>query len=387
MFRQNGRKESDAAVGSLVADNTAFALALYQKLRAESGNLFFSPYSISTALAMTYAGARGETAMQMAQALRFHLDPPQLHAAFANLEATINSISATGQVQLSVANALYPQQGYLFLPDYLALVAAYYGANITAVDYRDAAAACHLINTWVAEKTAQKIQNLIPPSIIDALTILVLVNAIYFKGNWASQFDPDLTADTPFWFEPEQSVSAPLMRQTATFAYGEGEGLQIVSLPYVGDDLSMLLLLPRERDGLAALEENLTAANLARWGGSLRPSEVDLFLPRFETTFSVCLNDALQALGMVDAFGPADFSGMTGGGGLFISAVLHKAFIKVNEEGTEAAAATAVIMSESIPPPPPVFRADHPFVFLIRENRTGSLLFLGRVANPAGKND
>ncbi len=168
----------------------------------------------------------------MAQALRFHLDPPQLHAAFAHLEATINSSSATGQVQLSVANALYPQQGYPFLPDYLALVAAYYEATITAVDYRDAAAARQLINTWVEEKTAQKIQNLIPPGIFNALTTLVLVNAIYFKGDWASQFDPDLTAAAPFWIGPEQSVSAPLMRQTAPFAYGEVEGLQLVSLTY-----------------------------------------------------------------------------------------------------------------------------------------------------------
>jgi serine protease inhibitor len=272
-------KEEQSGIPTIVQGNTEFALALYQKLRAEPGNLFFSPYSISTALAMTYAGARGRTAAQMAQALRFHLDPPQLHAAFARLEAIINSSSVAGQVQLSVANALYPQPGYPFLPDYLALVAAYYEATITAVDYRDAAAARQLINTWVAAKTAQKIQDLIPPGILNDLTTLVLVNAIYFKGDWASQFDPDLTAAAPFWIGPEQSVSAPLMRQIATFAYGEAEGLQLVSLPYVGEALSMLLLLPRERDGLAELEENLTAANLTRWNRCLRPSEVDLFLP------------------------------------------------------------------------------------------------------------
>jgi serpin B len=382
MFAQRDQRNNVAPVEPLVAGNTEFALALYQKLRPQPGNLFFSPYSIATALAMTYAGARGRTAVQMAQALRFHLEPPQLHAAFAHLEATLSRIGNRGQVQLNVANALYPQQGYPFLPDYLALVEAFYGARITAVDYRDAAAAHEFINNWVAEKTAQKIPNLIPSGLLNDLTTLVLVNAIYFKGNWASQFSRRRTADAPFWLGAAQSVQTPLMQQTATFAYGEAQDVQMISLPYVGDDLSMLLLLPKERDGLAALEESLNAANLARWADGLRPRKVELFLPRFKTTFLFRLDNTLQAMGMTDAFGPADFSGMTDARGLFIGAVIHKAFVEVNEEGTEAAAATAVVMSRSIPTPRPVFRADHPFLFMIRENSTGAVLFLGRVANP-----
>lgn len=383
MFTQNDKSQSVAAVGPLVTGNTEFALALYQKLRTQPGNLFFSPHSISTALAMTYAGARGRTAAQMAQVMRFHLDPPQLHAALAHLEVTLSRIGDRDQVQLNVANALYPQQGYPLLPDYLRLVEASYGVLITAVDYRDAAAARQLINAWVAEKTAQKIPDLIHPGILNNSTTLVLVNAIYFKGNWASQFAPGLTADAPFWIGPAQSVPKPLMQQTATFAYSEAENLQIVSLPYVGGDLSMLLLLPRERGGLAALEESLTVANLSRWIRRLHPREVELFLPRFKITFPIRLDETLQAMGMTDAFGPADFSGMSVAGDFFIGAALHKAFVEVNEEGTEAAAATAVMMIKSIPPPPTMFRADHPFLILIRENSTGAVLFLGRVANPA----
>lgn len=370
MFAQRDQRNNVAPVEPLVADNTEFALALYQKLRPQPGNLFFSPYSIATALAMTYAGARGRTAVQMAQALRFHLNPPKLHAAFAHLEGTINSISDRGQAQLNVANALYPQQGYPFLPDYLALVAAYYDATITAVDYRNAAAARQLINNWVEEKTAQKIQDLIPSGLLNDLTTLVLVNAISFKGNWASQFSPRRTADAPFWLGAAQSVHTQLMQQTATFAYGEAEDAQIISLPYVGDDLFMLLLLPQERDGLAALEESLNATHLAWWADSLRPRTVDIFLPRFKITFPFRLDNTLQAMIMTDAKG------------LFIGAIIHKAFVEVNEEGTEAAAATAVVMAKSIPPPRPVFRADHPFLFILRENSTGAILFLGRVANP-----
>jgi serpin B len=376
----------DDDLGTVVAGNTAFALALYQKLRAAEGNLFFSPYSLSTALAMTYAGARGNTEAQMAAALHFSLEQELLHAAFARLEARLAGIAAKGEVRLRVANALWPQQGYRLLEAFLAVVQQFYGVQITALDYGDGEAARGQINAWVEDKTENRIQDIIPAGLLDSLTRLVLVNAIYFKGNWASPFDPGLTGEAPFWVAPGQQVAAPLMSMTSEFRYGVADGLQVLELPYAGGELSMVVLLPEEIDGLAGLEERLTAENLARWTEGLWSRQVQVWLPRFEITFPFSLNEVLQSMGMIDAFAEdADFSGMDGTRLLYISAVLHKAFVAVNEEGTEAAAASAVVMTlRSAPAPPAVFRADHPFVFVIREKSTGSLLFLGRVVNPLG---
>ena len=383
LFKQGVPKNGDSSVETVVRGNTEFAFALYHKLRTAEGNLFFSPYSISTALAMTYAGARGDTAAEMAHALHFPLDQEQLHPAFASLEARLGDIGGKGHIQLRVANALWPQEGYALLEAFLALTKRYYGVRVTAVDYGDTETARRTINAWVEEKTEDKIQDMIPPGLLNALTRLVLVNAIYFKGDWASQFDPSLTSDAPFWVTPDTQVQAPMMSQVHGFGYGEGDGLQVLELAYAGDDLSMVVLLPREIDGLADLEERLTVENLDRWTKHLWQSEVQVSLPKFEITFPASLSGILTSMGMVDAFGDADFSGMDGTKLLQIAAVLHKAFVAVNEEGTEAAAATAVIMQlMALPSPPPVFRADHPFVFLIRENSTGSILFLGRVVNP-----
>jgi serpin B len=374
--------EGEVSAEAVVQGNTEFALALYEQLRGKEGNLFFSPHSISTALAMTYAGARGSTEAQMAQALHFHLDQEQLHPAFAWLEARLAEIAQKGHVQLSVANALWPQRGYPLLDAFLALTREYYGVQVTAVDYGDAETARHTINTWVEARTEGKIEELIPAGLLDPLTVLVLVNAIYFKGDWARQFDPSLTRDAPFQVAPGEHVEVAMMHQKASFGYGRGDGLQALELPYAGEDLSMIVLLPDEVDGLAALEDRLTVENLERWTGRLWPQEVEVWLPRFEITLPFRLDAALQALGMVDAFGHADFSGMDGTRSLFIGAVLHKAFVAVDEVGTEATAATAVVMTRAMVMSPPVFRADHPFLFLIRENSTGSILFLGRVVNP-----
>jgi serine protease inhibitor len=384
LFEPSVQEKGDSSVETVVRGNTEFALALYQKVRTEEGNLFLSPYSISTALAMTYAGARGKTETQMAQALHFSLDQEQLHPAFALLEARFSDIGRKGHIQLRVANALWPQKGYAFLKEFLALTKRYYGARVTAVDYGAAERARRTINTWVEEKTENKIREMIPSGALDASILLVLVNAIYFKGDWASQFEQSLTNDAPFWVTPGEQVQVPMMGKTYEYRYGEDDGLQVLELPYAGDDLSMVVLLPREIDGLAELEERLTVENLDRWTKHLWQGEVQVSLPRFEIDFSCSPNGALISMGMVDAFGgAADFSGMDGSQVLYISAILHKAFIAVNEEGTEAAAATAVIMrAKGVPSPPPVFRADHPFVFLIREKSTGSILFLGRVVNP-----
>jgi len=382
-FEQGVQENVYSSLETVVRGNTEFALALYQKLRAVEGNLFFSPYSISTALAMAYAGARGNTQVQMAQALHFVLDQEQLHPAFALLEAKLGDTAGKGHIQLRVANALWPQHGYALLEAFLALAKQYYGVRITPVDYEDAERARCTINAWVEEKTDKKIHEMIPPGLLGALTYLVLVNAIYFKGDWASQFDQRLTSDAPFWVTPAEQVQVPMMSQVHELRYGRDDGLQILELPYAGDDLSMVVLLPTEIDGLAELEACLTVENLGRWTRSLWHSEVQVFLPRFEITFPFRLDDTLKSMGMVDAFGDADFSGMDGTTLLCLAAVLHKAFVAVNEEGTEATAATAVIMkAKGLPLPLPIFRADHPFVFLIREHSTGSILFLGREVNP-----
>jgi serine protease inhibitor len=382
-FEQSVQQKRDSSVETVVQGNTEFALALYEMLRTAESNLFFSPYSISTALAMTCAGARGNTEAQMTQALHFLLDREQLHPAFALLEAKLAGIGRKGHVQLRIANALWPQTGHALLQEFLGLTQRYYGVRVTAVDYADVETARDTINAWVEEKTASKIQRIIPSGILDSMTRLVLVNAIYFKGNWANQFDPGLTRDAPFWVMPGKQVQVPMMSKKSNFRYGLSDGVQILELPYAGDDLSMIVLLPREIDGLAGLEELLTVENLGRWTKHLWRCEVQVFLPRFEITFPFRLDNALRSMGMVDAFGDADFSAMDGTKSLCIAAVLHKAFIAVNEEGTEAAAATAAVMADmGLSMPPPIFRADHPFVFLIRENRTGSILFLGRVANP-----
>ena len=371
----------------LVQDNSAFAIDLYEKLRASDGNIFFSPYSISTALAMTYAGARGNTEEEMAKTLRFSLDQESLHPAFANIESRLNKLQKAGNVKLSVANSLWPQQGYRLLDEYLSLVKKHYGVSITPVDYKHAReAARKMINKWVEDKTQDKIKDLIQPGVLDALTRLVLVNAIYFKGNWESQFKISRTKDAPFYVTPNKSVQAPIMSQKQKFRYAEIETLQVLELPYVGDELSMIVLLPRKADGLKQLESNLSVESLKRWKRRIGKREVLVFLPKFKMTSMFRLDKTLVSMGMVDAFNDskANFAGMDGRPDwLYIGAVLHKAFVDVNEEGTEAAATTAVVMKLSgMPAPPPTFRADHPFVFLIHENRTGNILFMGRVTDP-----
>jgi serpin B len=382
---QNGSRR--ASVETVVEGNTKFALDLYQILRTMEGNIFFSPYSISTALAMTYAGARGSTESQMANVLRFLLEQEQLHPAFAWLEASLRDVEKKGRIQLSVANSLWPHKRLALLDEFLALTKRYYGVQITVVDYGRTEEARRMINAWVEDKTENKIEELILPRMVDSSTDLVLVNAIYFKGDWANQFDEQLTHEAPFSIAPDKQVQVMMMTQKHEFRYAESGDLQVLELPYAGEDLSMLVLLPAEVGGLADLEDRLSVENLERWTKYLWETKVRVFLPRFELTLPIQLGETLKSMGMPDAFsGGADFSGMAKGQ-LFISEVVHKAFVKVNEEGTEAAAATAVIMGRGAPPPVPTFRADHPFLFLIRENTTGSILFVGRVVDPTSKAD
>jgi len=378
--------------------NNKFALELYAKLRSREGNLFFSPYSISTALAMAYAGARGETETEMAKVLHFPTVPSEtvavkdtfarmrFHSAFGTIVKDLNARGRKGSYELTVANALWGQKGYGFLEEFLGLIKTNYDGQLNEVDFiRATEAARKTINTWVEKQTNNKIKNLIQKGVLDSMTRLVLTNAIYFKGNWARQFKEERTKEAPFTLADGQKVEVAMMNQTAEFNYMETEDFQGLELPYVDDELSMIILLPKEFDGLDEFEKTLTSENLSKWLGKLRNREVVVSVPKFKMTSQFGLASVLKSMGMVDAFSAnADFSGMNGKRDLFISAVIHKAYVDVNEEGTEAAAATAVTMKlTSIGPAQiPVFRADHPFLFLIRDNHSGSILFIGRVMNP-----
>ena len=372
----------DPSIAAIVKDNTAFAIDLYKRLQKTKGNLFFSPYSISVALAMTYAGARGETEQQMAQALHFSAGQ-LLHPVFSSLESELKAAQSDG-ILLRSANSLYPQTKYPFLEAFLGFVKEHYGADITSVDYENNLEEARVsINNWVAERTEEKIRDLIPSGMINALTRLVLVNAIYFKGNWASQFDPKYTKVAPFWVTPDREIQVSMMQKEETFGYYEDENVKVLELPYIGDRLSMVILLPQQMNGLTELENSLTQENLALWTKYLPQREVQVSLPRFKINCSFMLGATLIEMGMKDAFNAnkADFSGMDGiENWLSIGEVIHQAFIDVNEEGSEAAAATAVVIRyKSLPSS---FQANHPFVFLIRDKYTGTVLFLGRLDTP-----
>lgn len=377
---------SAAPQDSVVAGITAFALDLYAKLQPRDGNLFLSPYSISTALALTYGGARGETASQMAEALHFGLPQNELHPAFAGLEAGLAGAQKKDKVRLGVANSLWPQQSAVFLPDYLGLCKTHYGTTITPLDYANAAeSARESINHWVEDTTSGKITDLIAHGVLNSNTRMVLVNAIYFKGDWASQFKAEATQMQPFHLSGGKTGEVPMMFQKQDCGYRENADLQVLELPYAGNDLSMIVLLPRKADGLAEMETKLTPDNLKQWTGGLERQKVEVFLPQFKLTSQFSLKDQLSAMGMTSAFSDnADFSGMNGQHDLFLGAVIHQAFVDVNEEGTVAAAATgAVIQTRSRPQPVTVFRADHPFLFMIRDRASGSILFMGRLSEPA----
>jgi len=375
----------------LVEGNSAFAFKLYQELKEKGGNLFYSPYSISLALAMTYAGARGETAQQMADTLQFILEQDKLHPAFNWLDAELASRSEGAQgkdgegFRLNIVNAIWGQKDYEFLPTFLDVLAENYGAGLRILDFINETEQSRVaINKWVSDQTEGRIEDLIPQGAIDALTRLVLTNAIYFNAAWENPFDEDITADGPFYLLDGGQVSVPMMKQTEWFGYTEGEGYQAVELPYDGNELSMVILLP-EAGNFQAFEEGLQAQQVCDIISCLQFTGVALTMPRFEFESEFSLKDTLARMGMPIAFSPyeADFSGMTGKPELFISNVVHKAFVAVDEAGTEAAAATAVIVSLSAAPPPPIeVTIDRPFIFLIRDIETGAILFVGRVLNP-----
>ena len=376
----------------LVEGNSAFAFELYQALKGKEGNIFCAPYSISLALTMTYAGARGETAQQMADTLHFLLGQDKLHPAFNWLDAELASRGEVAQwkdgegFKLNIVNAIWGQKDYEFLPAFLDILAENYGAGLRILDFTTETEVSRLaINDWVSDQTEGRIKDLIPPGVINELTRFVLTNAIYFNAAWEDPFDKKMTADGPFYLLDGGQVTVPMMEQAEFFGYTEGEGYQAVELLYDGHELSMVILLPGSGK-FAAFEEGLQAQQVYDIISDLQLTGVALTMPKFEFDSEFSLEDTLAEMGMPDAFSlsEADFSGMTGSSELFIWGVVHKAFVAVDEAGTEAAAATAVSGAPSAGPPesPMQVTIDRPFIFLIRDIETGAILFVGRVLNP-----
>lgn len=374
-----------------VEASNVFAFDLYARLCRQEDDLFYSPASISTALSMAYLGAAGKTRRQMADVL--HLEQVNVPEGFGSLG---NLLSSGGRgYRLHMANRLWGQRGYPFRAEFLAATSRHFAAELTPLDFSQAAAASETINRWVEQQTEGKIQQLVSQDSLGDQMRLVLTNAIYFKGAWEDEFWKSSTQQAAFHLSATREVKLPLMYQQADFRYAENEVLQLVILPYAGRELSMVVLLPKQIDGLAALEQQLSAKNLKRWLSDARERNAQVFLPRFKVTRQVMLGDALRAMGMNLAFSrQADFSHISSalrGEGLMLSEVIHKAFVDVSEEGTEAAAATAVLAPAAAPlaaepEKPAVFRADHPFVFLLRDERTGALLFIGRLIEPSAAN-
>jgi serpin B len=374
-----------AEKSAVVEGSNTFGLELYSRLiGSRTGNVFLSPFSISSALAMAYSGARGDTATQMAATLHFDLAVEDLAEAIGALIADMGAVGARDGYELDIANGLWGQSGWTFLAGFLDVLEVSYKAPLREVDFQAPEAAREAINTWVEDATHDRILDLLPAGSIDALTRLVLANAIYFKGSWARTFDADDTRDGLFTLAGGEQVSVPMMHQEAELNYAENGLVQLLELPYATGDLSMVLVLPASGHDLAEVEAALAAdpSELESWISRLSPAnDLPVTIPSFSFTSGFALADQLRDLGMTDAFdGLADFSGITGMKDLVIGDVYHKAFVLVNEEGTEAAAATAVVFEATAMPTS--FVADHPFIFLIRHNRSGAILFLGRVMDP-----
>ncbi len=360
----------------------SFGLDLYGVLSGKEGNIFFSPFSISTALAMTYLGADGNTALQMKQVL--HFEDEGLHESFSKLIASLNK-PAEGY-KLSIANALWVQKNYPLLETFLRDIDSYYRAPVNTVDFvTDLDNSIRKVNDWIEEKTAGKIKNMLTRDDVDSLTRLILTNAIYFKGKWKMPFDEKLTKKDFFYENETTKVEVDMMELTEKFEYYEDDQVQVLKLPYAGSSLSMLIVLPKVSVKLMELEKDLTKEKIEGWLKNLSETRVQLFLPRFKIQQRLSMKETLMKMGMIDPFTDrADFSKIDGTRKLKIQNVIHQAFVEVNEEGTEAAAATAVIMGikMAMPVMPVIFRADRPFMFFIQEETSNTILFMGRLQKP-----
>jgi len=380
---------SQIEVESLVDGNSAFAFDLYQQLVNNDDNLFYSPYSISIALAMTYAGARGETAQEMADTLHFYLSQDKLHSAlnWLDIELAKRGEGAEGKddegFRLNIVNAIWGQENYHFMDDFLDVLAENYGAGLRILDFINSTEQSRkTINEWVSQQTEERIEELIPQGLIDAATRLVLTNAIYFNAAWMYPFDEKNTVDGDFNLLNGDTVTVPMMNQSELLNHMKGENYQVVEMPYDGNELSMLLIMPGE-GSFTSFEQSLDNELITNIISELGNKQVVLSMPKFEFRSELDLTQILPAMGMPTAFsGMADFSGMTGNQDLFISDVIHEAFVSVDEAGTEAAAATAVIMKLTAAQEMVTMSLDNPFIFLIRDIKTGTVLFVGRVLNP-----
>ena len=384
----NDTEATEEGINKIVEANNKFALDIYSQINTEGKNIFFSPYSISTALSMTYEGARGNTAQEMSDTLYIPAEDEVRRPAVAAVYNHLNKEEAL--YKLHTANAIWPQKDYNILEEYKGIVKDYYVGKATNLDFKNQTEQSRqTINSWVEDKTNNKIKNLFAKGSLTSATRLVLTNAIYFKGDWAQQFDKKNTKEESFTVSEGNTVEVPMMSKTgdeAEFDYTETKNLQVLELPYEEEELSMTIFLPKENN-LSYLEENLNLENIKEWKDNLRERRVDVYLPKFTLNTKYNLNDSLKKLGMPSAFSAnADFSGMTGSKDLFISLVVHQAFIDVNEEGTEAAAATGVVMKETAAPINiPVFKADHPFIFMIQDAKNQEILFMGKIVNPASE--
>lgn len=379
------------AVQELVRGNNEFALDLYTEVCSihKSDNIFFSPYSISSALGMTYAGAEEQTAVEMAEVLHFTLPVEAISRAFHSLTETLSSGELVREESgdpftLSISNGLWVQDGFNLLDEYVAEVTMYYSAAVRNLDFiNDPDGSRETINEWVAESTLDRIQNLIPSGVLNDDTRVVLTNAVYFKASWLEPFHEHFTSDAPFHLADDSVIDVPMMNQTDYFRYVFTEGCSAVELDYAAGNASMLILLP---DGdIEEFQQNFNSGMLETIRARLSSTRVSISMPKFEFSRSMQLSQILKTLGMESAFGTgADFSGFTGSPDLFISEVLHKAFVKVDEAGTEAAAATAVVMGlTSIPEQPVEMNINRPFLFFILDRESGCILFMGRIMDPS----
>ncbi len=389
--RDTNPQVSDQDLEAVESGARAFALDLYHQLASTSdGNVFLSPHSISVALAMTWAGARGETESQMADVLHFPLPQDLFHPAMnaLDLELASRETQATqneATFSLRVANALWGQTGWDFLQDFLDTLALNYGAGMQLLDFAaDPEAARKTINDWVADRTEQKIEDLLPPGSIDDATRLVLTNAIYFLAQWAEPFDPANTQDGPFTRLDGSQVTVPVMHGSMRAGYAEGNGWKAARLPYAGVPLSMWMVVPDEGQ-FETVDAAWDSTSLDDLANSFGEVELTLDLPKFSFTWGGGLAQPLEALGLTAPFDPtqADFSGMDGRKDLFVTGVFHKAFIAVDEAGTEAAAATAVVIGETSVPPSVHLTVDRPFLFFVVDEPTGTILFEGRLVDPS----
>jgi len=374
---------TESGLNSVVDANNQFAFDLYSRYQSKDGNMFFSPYSIFSALAMTYEGANGKTEQEMQTVLHLPEDKGMIHSDFAGINNGLNK--ANKSYQLNVANALWVQKDYPFKEDYFNMINTYYGGKVTNLDFKTETERSRVtINTWVEDNTNNRIKDLIPRGTLTSDTRLVLTNAIYFKANWSSKFDARDTNDGQFKLNSGQKITTSMMHQTSHYNYGENSDMQILEMPYSGNDLSMLIILPKGNNTMFTLQQ------LDMWKKDMKTERVQVTLPKFKFESKYFMADDLKVMGMPTAFNPdtADFTGMwtrQNNENLYISQVIHQTFIEVAENGTEAAAATAVIMAATSAGPteqPKIFNADHPFIFIIQQKDSGNILFMGRLSDP-----